>query len=77
MRRGDAFPSVSAGTPILVATRNDALAGIVDATPADRRRDLVFMQNGMLQPWLESRGLAEATQVRPACVGVLAQRLLG
>lgn len=30
--------------PILVATRNDALDGIVDATPADRRRDLVFLQ---------------------------------
>jgi hypothetical protein len=25
--------------------------------------DLVFIQNGMLQPWLDARGLGEATQV--------------
>jgi hypothetical protein len=30
--------------PILIATRNDALQGIVDATPPERRADLVFMQ---------------------------------
>lgn len=30
------------------------------------RADLVFIQNGMLQPWLDERGLGEATQVRPA-----------
>jgi hypothetical protein len=30
--------------PILVATRNDSLQSIVDATPAERRGDLVFMQ---------------------------------
>lgn len=26
--------------------------------------DLVFLQNGMLQPWLDSRGLGDNTQVR-------------
>ena len=30
--------------PILVATRNDSLQAIVDATPPERRGDLVFMQ---------------------------------
>lgn len=25
--------------------------------------DLVFLQNGMLQPWLDSRGLGDNTQV--------------
>ena len=65
MRRGDAFPaSTPPGTPILVATRNDALASVVEATPVERRRDLVFMQNGMLQPWQEARGLGDATQAR-------------
>lgn len=29
--------------------------------------DLVFIQNGMLQPWLDSRGLGDNTQVRPGC----------
>lgn len=25
--------------------------------------DLVFLQNGMLQPWLDSKGLSDSTQV--------------
>ena len=49
--------------PIVVCTRNDDLAAIVDATPPERRKDLVFIQNGMLQPWLDERGLGENTQV--------------
>lgn len=65
--------------PIIVATRNDALQSVVDATPPSRRQgvdrtalsktpsiprtDLVFIQNGMLQPWLDARGLGTATQV--------------
>ncbi|KAI8469450.1 MAG: hypothetical protein J3K34DRAFT_451932 [Monoraphidium minutum] len=49
--------------PIIVATRNDALDGIVDATPEARRQDLVFIQNGMLQPWLDKRGLSDNTQL--------------
>ena len=28
--------------------------------------DLVFIQNGMLQPWLDSQGLGDNTQVRGA-----------
>ena len=50
--------------PIVVCTRNDDLQAIVDATAADRREDLVFIQNGMLQPWLDAQGLGENTQVR-------------
>lgn len=49
--------------PIIVCTRNDDLAAIVDATPPERRKDLVFIQNGMLQPWLDERGLGDNTQV--------------
>ena len=26
--------------------------------------DLVFIQNGMLQPWLDEKGLGDTTQVR-------------
>lgn len=55
--------SSTATGPIIVATRNDDLAAIVDATPPSRRKDLVFIQNGMLQPWLDARGLGENTQV--------------
>ena len=49
--------------PIIVCTRNDDLEGVVEATPADRRADLVFIQNGMLQPWLDAKGLGDNTQV--------------
>ena len=63
VRRGDAFPAdAPAGCPIFVCTRNDALDGIIEACPAERREDLVFMQNGMLQPYLDAKGLGDNTQ---------------
>lgn len=49
--------------PILIATRNDALDGIVEKCPENRRKDLVFMQNGYLDEFLESKGLLDNTQV--------------
>ena len=49
--------------PILSATRNDALDAIVDECPENRRKDLVFMQNGYLDDFLESKGLLDNTQV--------------
>jgi hypothetical protein len=49
--------------PILIATRNDALDGIVEACPENRRKDLVFMQNGYLDDFLNSKGLLDNTQV--------------
>ena len=64
VRRGEPIPPNKSG-PIVVATRNDALDAIVDAVPPERRGDLVFLQNGMLEPWLEKRGLQDATQVQP------------
>lgn len=48
--------------PILIATRNDALNGIVDACPENRKNDLVFLQNGYLDDFLASKGLLENTQ---------------
>ncbi|MFT5679395.1 MAG: ketopantoate reductase [Myxococcota bacterium] len=60
VRRGELIPDVSG--PMVVCTRNNDLAGVVDATPAHRRSDLVFVQNGMLSTWLTERGLAENTQ---------------
>jgi hypothetical protein len=49
--------------PILIATRNDALDGIIEKCPENRRKDLVFMQNGYLDDFLESKGLLDNTQV--------------
>ncbi|CAI5462441.1 unnamed protein product [Closterium sp. Yama58-4] len=62
VRRGEKVPERGEG-PIIVCTRNDALDAVVDAVPESRREDLVFIQNGMLDPWLTSRGLQDATQV--------------
>mmetsp|Transcript_24935 Transcript_24935/g.78971 ORF Transcript_24935/g.78971 Transcript_24935/m.78971 type:complete len:440 (-) Transcript_24935:367-1686(-) len=62
VKRGEPIPAGSTG-PIFVCTRNDSLQGIVDACPPERREDLVFLQNGMLDPWLQSIGLGAATQV--------------
>lgn len=49
--------------PILVTTRNDALDGIVEKCPENRRKDLVFMQNGYLDDFLQAKGLLDNTQV--------------
>jgi hypothetical protein len=61
-------PITGPAGPIVVCTRNDDLQSIVEATAADRREDLVFIQNGMLQPWLDAQGLGENTQVSQAAI---------
>jgi len=63
LTRSMPFPSSPAEGPIYVCTRNDALESIVEATPEHRRKDLVFMQNGMLESFLADNSLADATQV--------------
>ncbi|CAL5002962.1 unnamed protein product [Urochloa decumbens] len=60
--RGEKVPDDAPG-PILVCTRNDDLDAVLEATPKSRWRDLVFFQNGMLDPWFESKGLVDANQV--------------
>lgn len=49
--------SGDAGVPILVATRNDDLGGVLGAVPMQRWGDLVFLQNGAIRDWLEQHGL--------------------
>mmetsp|Transcript_71146 Transcript_71146/g.123405 ORF Transcript_71146/g.123405 Transcript_71146/m.123405 type:complete len:326 (-) Transcript_71146:120-1097(-) len=63
MKRGDPFPESPATGPIYVTTRNNDLAGVIESTPEHRRKDLVFMQNGMLGKFLDEKGLADNTQV--------------
>ncbi|KAG6516910.1 uncharacterized protein LOC122055348 [Zingiber officinale] len=60
--RGQPVPADFQG-PILVCTRNDDLEAVLASTPRSRWNDLVFFQNGMLEPWLESKGLGDADQV--------------
>jgi hypothetical protein len=62
--RGEGWEALDApaGSPILVLTRNDDLEAVVARTPAARRPDLVFLQNGMIRPWLTAHGLGGATR---------------
>lgn len=46
-----------------VCTRNDDLEDVISRTPPARREDLVFLQNGVLGPFLDKHGLAKNTQV--------------
>ena len=63
--RSDDMASLPAG-PIYVCTRNDALDDVVERTPEDRRGDLVFLQNGYIEGWLEvSCAKSTSVFVRP------------
>ncbi|KAL7571435.1 hypothetical protein ACA910_019193 [Epithemia clementina (nom. ined.)] len=53
--RQDSIDPNNVGNPILIATRNDALAGIVQACPDQRKGDLVFLQNGYLDDFMVSQ----------------------
>ena len=59
---GRGEPISSQDGPIYVCTRNDDLEAVVGATLPQRRQDLVFLQNGMLQSWLEQHNLQDNTQ---------------
>ncbi len=60
LKRGDT--SILPTGPILVCTRNDDLEGVLSWIPADRISDLIFVQNGMLQTWLERHQVEHCTQ---------------
>jgi hypothetical protein len=50
-------------TPLQVCTRNDDLDDVIARTSPQRRKDLVFLQNGILEPLLAKHGLEGNTQV--------------
>jgi hypothetical protein len=60
--RGDLISHTDDGNPILISTRNDALDDIIESCPPNRLDDLVFLQNGYLDKYLESKGLSQNTQ---------------
>ena len=59
--RGDSIPAATRG-PIYICTRNNDLDAIIEKTPADRKEDLVFLQNGILTNYLSDKGLSKNTQ---------------
>ena len=60
-KRGMQIPDTPG--PIYICTRNNDLDDIIERTPNGKRKDLVFLQNGMLAPYLEAKGLGGNTQV--------------
>ena len=61
-QRGGSTLEDPAGDPIAVCVRNDDLAGVLAGVPRHRRADLVFVQPGVLDPWLEDHGLEGNTR---------------
>jgi len=61
IKRGDPIPADHPG-PIYVCTRNDDLAAVVAACPEEKLADLVFLQNGNLEPFRQRYGLYDQTQ---------------
>lgn len=59
--RTDTLPAGGSG-PIYVCTRNNDLEAIIENTPADRKDDLIFLQNGYFEEYLKSKGLQDNTQ---------------
>lgn len=58
----DSAVACALGTPICLCVRNDDLDSVLSRVPAVRHRDLVFLQNGMLRPWLDAHALTAATR---------------
>ncbi|MFY0541166.1 ketopantoate reductase family protein [Nannocystis pusilla] len=50
------------GEPVVVAVDNAGLDAALARVPAARRPDLVFVQNGVLEPWLFRHGLQDSTR---------------
>lgn len=59
---GRSTGEIAATGPILVTTRNDDLDAVLVRVPPERRDALVFVQNGVLRPWLAERGLSASTR---------------
>lgn len=58
--RDDPIPDITG--PIYICTRNNDLEAIIQKTSESRKNDLVFLQNGILLPYLNSKNLGECTQ---------------
>ena len=73
--RASPIPESSLSGPIYVCTRNDDLEAIIEKTPVNRREDLVFLQNGILSPYLQSKGLLANTQGRVGNYAVVVKHI--
>eukprot|EP01038_Epipyxis_sp_PR26KG_P017068 gene17068-23482_t len=63
LTRKDNIPIDAPEGPIYVCTRNNDLDNIIANTPANRQKDLVFLQNGILTTYLDDKRLSNNTQI--------------
>jgi len=61
VRRGELIPADHPG-PVYVCTQIDDVAAVVAACPDAKKDDLVFLQDGMLEPLFQRNGLYGPTQ---------------
>lgn len=61
VRRGDSIPPDAPG-PVYVCTRNDDMEEIIMNCPEEKKEDLVFVQNGMLEKFLRRNGMTDNTK---------------
>ena len=61
IKRGQSIPPDAPG-PVYLCTRNDDLEDIITSCPPEKREDLVFLQNGMLEPLLRRHDLTLNTK---------------
>lgn len=52
LNRNDPFPQKCTSGPIYVCVRNDDLEDVIRKVPISRRSDMVFLQNGIIEPIL-------------------------
>ena len=65
IKRGDPIPELTVGEPpcpIYICTRAEDLEAVVAQCPKDRWDDLVFLQNGQLEPFRQKYALYDTTQ---------------
>lgn len=61
IKRGELIPPDAPG-PVYVCVRNDDLKAVIDSCPPEKKEDLVFLQNGMLEKFLINNGCSDNTK---------------
>ena len=61
IRRGQSIPPDAPG-PVYLCTRNDDLEDIITSCPPEKLKDLVILQNGMVEPLLRKYDLTQNTK---------------
>ena len=61
IQRGELIPADHPG-PVYICTQTEDLSAVIAACPDEKKDDLVFLQEGMLEPIFQKHGLYGPTQ---------------